>query len=68
MTYPDAQHAGFVKAVLLRAFVNGLIGAIPFVGFIYGIVDILSIFRSDRRCYHDQLAGTQVIQGQPPQL
>lgn len=65
VTYPDAEPAGFVKAVLLRAFVNGVITAIPFVGAIYSLADILSIFRADRRCFHDQLAGTQVIKGQP---
>ncbi len=50
-----------VKTILLRAFVNGLIGAIPCVGPIYSIVDILFIFREDHRCLHDMIAGTIVV-------
>jgi len=63
VTHPDCQKAGFVKAVLLRGFVNGIIGAIPLLGAIYSLVDIFFIFREDRRCVHDLLAGTQVIKG-----
>ena len=51
------QNGGFVPNVLLRLIVNGLIGIIPF----YGLVDILFIFRSDCRCIHDPIAGTQVV-------
>ena len=54
----DNSQAGFVKAVLLRGFVNALIGIVPF----YGLIDILFIFREDRRCIHDLLAGTHVVQ------
>jgi len=61
VSYPDGQRAGFVKAVLLRGFVNGIIGAIPLLGTIYSLIDILFIFREDRRCIHDLIGGTQVI-------
>jgi uncharacterized RDD family membrane protein YckC len=57
----DGTNPGFVKAVLLRAFVNGLIGAVPYLGMIYSLVDILMIFRDDRRCIHDLIAGTRVV-------
>ncbi|HVZ74163.1 MAG TPA: RDD family protein [Polyangia bacterium] len=57
----DGSAPGFVHAALLRAIVNGLIGAIPYVGGIYSLVDVLMIFREDRRCLHDQIAGTRVI-------
>lgn len=66
VTHPDAQPPGFVKAFLLRAFVNGIIGAVPCVGPIYSLVDVCFIFREDRRCIHDLIAGTQVVMGQPP--
>lgn len=59
--YPDYSNPGFVHAVLLRAIVNGAIGAIPVVGGIYTLVDILFIFREDRRCIHDLIAGTVVV-------
>jgi len=61
VSFDDESNPGFVKAFLLRAFVNGLIGAVPFVGFIYSITDICFIFRDDRRCLHDLLAGTKVV-------
>ena len=61
VTHPDCQNAGFVKAVLLRGFVNGIIGAIPLLGLLYSITDICFIFREDRRCIHDLIGGTQVV-------
>jgi uncharacterized RDD family membrane protein YckC len=56
--YDDGGNPGFVKAVLLRAIVNGFIGIIPF----YPLVDILFIFGAEQRCIHDLLAGTKVVQ------
>ena len=58
---------GFVKAVLIRGIVNWIIGAVPMFGGLYSLVDILFIFGKDRRCLHDLLAGTRVVQGQPEQ-
>jgi uncharacterized RDD family membrane protein YckC len=57
----DDGNPGFVKAVLLRGFVNGLIGSIPLIGPVYSLVDICFIFREDRRCIHDHIAGTRVV-------
>jgi len=57
----DGSNPGFVGAVLLRAIVNGIISAVPYLGGIYGLVDILFIFREDRRCIHDMIAGTRVV-------
>jgi uncharacterized RDD family membrane protein YckC len=37
---------------------NGILGLIP----LYAIVDALFIFRGDRRCIHDMIAGTRVIE------
>lgn len=45
----------------LRNVVNTLLSAIPFVGFIYGLADVLFIFTESRQCLHDQLADTIVI-------
>jgi uncharacterized RDD family membrane protein YckC len=53
----DGKNGGFVPNVLIRTIVNALIGMIPG----YGIVDILFIFREDRRCLHDLIAGTIVV-------
>ncbi|MEA2700447.1 MAG: hypothetical protein QOI66_4718, partial [Myxococcales bacterium] len=46
---------------LLRGVVNGIISAIPYLGGLYALVDALFIFRDDRRCIHDLIAGTRVI-------
>lgn len=59
--YETNEPAGFVKIFLLRGFVNGLIGAIPYIGPIYSLVDILVIFGEEHRCLHDQIAGTYVV-------
>jgi len=65
--FPGAQKPGFVKAVLLRNIVSGIIGGIPCLGALYTIVDYCFIFREDRRCLHDLIASTQVIEGSPPE-
>ena len=59
--YQTGQRADLVHAFVLRLFVNGLIGAIPCIGLIYTITDICFIFRQDRRCIHDLLASTVVV-------
>jgi len=41
----------------LRLLLNGVIGIIP----LYGIVDILFIFRQDQQCIHDMIARTAVV-------
>jgi uncharacterized RDD family membrane protein YckC len=52
------RNGGFVTNVLLRALVGqGILGIIP----LYGLVDALFIFRDDRRCIHDLVAGTAVV-------
>jgi len=57
----DGAQPGFVHAVLLRELVNVLPSAIPFIGRAYAIVDFLFVFRADRRCLHDLIAGTRVV-------
>jgi len=59
--FDTRRPADFVHTFVLRAFVNGLIGAIPCVGRIYTLVDILFIFGQDYRCLHDKLANTVVV-------
>ena len=57
----DGSRASVKRIVGIRWVVNGLLGAIPLVGPIYGIVDSLFIFNAERRCLHDHLADTIVI-------
>lgn len=59
--FADEGNPGFASAVLLRAIVPGVIGALPYVGMVFALVDICFIFRADRRCLHDLIAGTKVV-------
>ncbi len=54
----DGSLPGFVNGVLLRGFIGKF--ALSFVPF-YGLVDILFIFREDRRCVHDLVGSTRVV-------
>lgn len=59
VTHPEGHNPGFVKAVLLRTIVNGILA--NFLPAIYQIVDACFIFREDQRCLHDLIADTTVI-------
>lgn len=58
--YGSDERAGAVKAVLIRSIVVGMISAVPIIGTIFGLVNILFIFGKEQRCIHDLLAGTVV--------
>ncbi len=58
----DGSAVGFVHVILLRSFVLQLIGAIPLVGGLVSLIDPLLIFREDRRCLHDLIADTHVVE------
>lgn len=45
----------------LRYLPMQAIGNVPMVGPLLGIANVLLIFRGDRRCGHDLIAGTQVV-------
>ena len=49
------------------AFVS-LISLIPVVGGVLTLVDALMVFKKDRRCLHDLVAGTQVVKIFPGQI
>jgi len=55
------ENGGFVVNVLKRGVLNGFLSLIPG----YFLVDCLFIFREDRRCIHDLIAGTCVIKAEP---
>jgi uncharacterized RDD family membrane protein YckC len=56
----------FAKVILLRYLPISISSLIPFVGQYVALFDVLFIFRSDRRCLHDLLAGTKVIRVKTP--
>ncbi len=49
----------FVRYALLGAIAN-----IPIAGNLFCLVDELFVFRKDKRCIHDLMAGTQVVRAQ----
>jgi len=54
---------GFVNGVLLRSWLFGFAGFIPYVGGCIGIIDAVAIFIGNRRqTLHDRVARTLVIQ------
>ncbi len=57
----DESNGGFVINVLLRGVLTGALSVIPFVGVLFALTNICFIFRDDRRCIHDLIAGTRVV-------
>lgn len=61
----DATSGGRVgigRIFFLRMVVPSLIGGVPYLGWVFGGVDAAFIFREDRRCVHDLIADTIVVQ------
>ena len=57
----DGNRVSLPRYIFLRVVPIGLIGIIPFVGRLIGLVDPLLIFGKDRRCLHDLIADTIVV-------
>jgi len=55
------QVPNFPKLIALRYLPLWFVSYIPVVGSFLPTVDVLFIFRKDRRCVHDLLAGTKVV-------
>jgi uncharacterized RDD family membrane protein YckC len=52
----------FGTLILLRYVPMTFVPLIPFLGGPLSSIDILFIFRKDRRCIHDLIAGTKVVE------
>ena len=50
------------KLMALRYVPLWLISVIPGLGWIVSLADSLAIFRDSHKCFHDDIAGTKVIQ------
>ena len=61
----DDQLCGAIPLLLKRYLPITLVSQIPIVGSLLILIDILFIFRKDRRCVHDLIAGTKVVKYQP---
>ena len=57
----DGSPVSFTTGVVLRNWVPKIMGAFPYLGMLFHLVDALYIFREDQRCLHDHIAGTRVV-------
>jgi uncharacterized RDD family membrane protein YckC len=57
----DGSKASLGRIFWLRNVVNIVIGVIPLLGSLYGLVDSLLIFGAPRQCVHDKIADTIVV-------
>ncbi|MBI4625341.1 MAG: RDD family protein [Verrucomicrobia bacterium] len=61
----DHTQAGFLHAFLLRGGIPWMIEQIPLLGGLFWLVDVCFIFGDERRCVHDYIAGTRVVNVNP---
>lgn len=57
----NGEPPGFWRGVVLRSWAIMALSLIPGVGSLVGLTDTLMIFGRERRCLHDRLAGTRVL-------
>jgi uncharacterized RDD family membrane protein YckC len=58
---PDGSPASLVRLLGLRYGIGYLINFVPAISIVYALIDSLLIFRSSKRCLHDDIADTVVI-------
>ena len=58
----DDKLLGIGQLYFVRYLTFSLIAQIPIIGALIGIVNVLFIFGQDKRCLHDRIAGTKVIE------
>jgi uncharacterized RDD family membrane protein YckC len=63
--YDTGTVPGLGRSFGLREVVNNLLANIPFIGGFYALADCLFIFGEERRCVHDLIAGTKVVEVAP---
>ncbi|MBL7115343.1 MAG: RDD family protein [Kiritimatiellae bacterium] len=56
------------RIVFLRHYLFNIVGYIPYMGVAIQILNILYIFHPDRRCLHDRVTGTSVLDAGPAPL
>jgi uncharacterized RDD family membrane protein YckC len=57
----DGSRISLLRYIFLRVAPFVLIGMIPIVGKLIGLIDPLLIFNRERRCLHDMIADTIVV-------
>ena len=61
MVRSDGSDASFSRLFFLRGVLVLLLWSLPVIGALFWLVDVLCIFRDDRRCVHDMMADTKVV-------
>ena len=51
----------FTRLFLMRYLLIWIVSMIPFVGGIFSLINVVSIFGEQRKCLHDYLARTRVV-------
>jgi uncharacterized RDD family membrane protein YckC len=59
---PDGSRASIGRVIGLRYAAPSLLHVVPVIGQVFALGDALFIFRESRRCLHDQIADTIVVQ------
>ena len=57
----DNQKPAFFPLIAQRYMSQWLIHMVPVIGPLLRLIDVLFIFRADKRCLHDHIAKTKVI-------
>jgi uncharacterized RDD family membrane protein YckC len=57
----DGSRVAFARFIFLRWLPLALLGLVPYVKYVIGLLDSLLIFRASSRCLHDDIADTQVV-------
>ncbi len=55
------SRASLTRILLARGLPQAIVGFIPLIGRILQLVDVLFIFGEERRCIHDYIADTSVV-------
>jgi uncharacterized RDD family membrane protein YckC len=58
---PDGSIPALRDSFIKRNMVMAVIQGIPIIGRFLVLIDVLLIFRENRKCFHDDLAGTLVV-------
>ncbi len=57
----DGSRVTFARFIFLRWLPLAVVGLVPYIGGLVGLVDALLIFRDSKLCLHDNIADTMVV-------
>src|SRR6185312_14060663 len=57
----DGSRMGLLRYLFIRVLPVALLGVIPYIGRLATLIDPLLIFGNERRCLHDLIADTIVV-------